>query len=671
MAKQRWSMTSLAILLAAGCGSTTPAPETAPAPEPVAEEPAPVVESVSYDGLERAQFNQLAQRLNLPVYWLSDANENGVVDPAEVHALLFYPSSETYVADGAFTDAFKTAYKAMEAALANPPTDARVQLVVQDLEQGAPTLVYNDLREESEGVRKFVSHMAKVATLVDDIYAQQVGLAGVRDSIAQDAPSQSMARRNWGIHCKGPSTQNNEACSATTDASAKQTVGVYPAEMQGEDNAFCAELEKHADSKTLLDPFTVVKKDGENLTAVPYHEAFAQQMKSIAAELKLAAEAMANENEAPLIAYLNAAAQGFLTNNWEPANEAWAAMNVKNSRFYVRVGPDEVYWEPCSRKAGFHLTFAKINPDSLAWQDKLTPLQADMEKVLQKLSRGAYKARNVSFHMPDFIDIIWNSGDDRNPFGATIGQSLPNWGPVAEEGRGRTVAMSNLYTDPDSIALQRKKAESLLTAESMANYSDDQTPGLLSTILHEATHNLGPASEYRYRGKTDDEAFGGPMASMLEELKSQNGALYYLQMMKERGAIDETLMKQSYVNSIVWALGHISGGMYTPGGQRKAYSQLAAVQVGFLMDAGVLEWKADATAANGTDQGAFEIHLDKFAAEAEKLMKKVLIIKAKNDRKGAEALAKRYVDGDTVPMAVIAERFRRFPKGTMVYSLDL
>ena len=43
----------------------------------------------------------------------------------------------------------------------------------------------------------------------------------------------------------------------------------------------------------------------------------------------------------------------------------------------------------------------------------------------------------------------------RTPLGATIGQSLPNWGPVANEGRGRTVAMVNFYSDPDSVAARR------------------------------------------------------------------------------------------------------------------------------------------------------------------------------------------------------------------------
>ena len=74
-----------------------------------------------------------------------------------------------------------------------------------------------------------------------------------------------------------------------------------------------------------------------------------------------------------------------------------------------------------------------------------------MEKALAELAGAPYKAREVSFKLPDFVDIALNAGDSRPPSGATIGQSLPNFGPVANEGRGRTVAMTNFYTDPDSI----------------------------------------------------------------------------------------------------------------------------------------------------------------------------------------------------------------------------
>jgi len=404
---------------------------------------------------------------------------------------------------------------------------------------------------------------------------------------------------------------------------------------------------------------------------VPYTEAYAEGMGAVASELRAAADAMTDPEEASLVRYLRAAAQSFTDNDWGPADEAWAAMNARSSRWYVRVGPDEVYWEPCSRKAGFHLSFALINRDSLTWQERLTPLQQDMEAALAALVPESYEAREVSFQMPDFIDIVVNSGDDRDAFGATIGQSLPNWGDVAEEGRGRTVAMSNLFTDTDSFRMRRAVASSLLTREAIAPFSASPSPGLLSTILHEATHNLGPAHEYRVDGHTSAETFGGGMASMLEELKAQSGALYYLTLLRERGVIDERQQKEAYLDSIVWALSHISRGMYTPSGRRKAYSQLAAVQVGFLMDEGVLAYDAEAPADNGEDHGAFTIDYEAFPAAAEKLMRRVVGILSTADRPAAEALATRYVDGETVPQPVIVERHRRFPRTSFVYALDL
>ena len=87
----------------------------------------------------------------------------------------------------------------------------------------------------------------------------------------------------------------------------------------------------------------------------------------------------------------HAAAQSFRTNDWNPADEAWAKMTVKNSKWYVRVAPDETYWEPCSHKAGWHVTFARINQGSIAWQDKLAPIQQEMEAA----GRRARQARRT------------------------------------------------------------------------------------------------------------------------------------------------------------------------------------------------------------------------------------------------------------------------------------
>ena len=619
--------------------------------------------------VRRADFNRLAVDLNLPIYWSADKNGDGGMQPDEVEALLFYPTHPTYVKDGKFTDEWTRANEAIVAAShAAALTDARRKLLRSDLEQGRPTLVASAFKSED---RAFVAKMLEVAALIDRLYAVQNGQAALAGKVPADSESQSAFRRNRGVKCAAPKTENDAKCTAIPGAP-RQLVGVYPDKVggvaQGEPG-FCAALEKTVKPE-VLSPFTIV--DGNN-AAVPYTVAFKAQMEPIAKALTEAAALVTDPKEKPLVAYLTAAAASFGTNDWVPADEAWAKMTVDNSRWFVRVGPDETYWEPCAHKAGFHLTFANINPGSKAWQSKLAPVQQDMEAAVAKHAGAPYTARKVTFHLPDFIDIIVNAGDDRTPLGATIGQSLPNWGPVANEGRGRTVAMVNLYLDVDSRDARKDQASTLLDAESMKLYSTAPDASLLNTILHEATHNLGPAHEYKIAGKAAGEVFSGPIASVLEELKAQTGALFFVDFVKSRvKAIDAHQAQSVYADGIVWAFGHISQGMYTGTKSRKAYGNLAAVQIGFLIEKGALTWSDSAMAANGKDKGAFTIHPEKMVAVVDELMTLVAGIKSRGDTRAAQELFAKYVDSDKyVPHAKIAERFLRFPKASFVYSVSM
>lgn len=626
-----------------------------------------IQEQPAETSLSRLRFNQLAMRLDLPLYWVRDADEDRRVDPEEIATLSFYASQPTWVREGAFTDAYREAYAAItRESQRSESSDERLRWIETELDTAAPTLLRTDLSELPSTHQRFVEEMLEAGALIDAIYAKQVGMTRLATRVADDAPSRSLFRRNWGPKCRAPDTENEPVCSAMVGGG-DQPVDVYPIEIQSEPH-FCVALENREDAEALLSPFTVVQADGDSMRAVAYTEHY-PEMARVAEKLDAAAQTIAaDEDEAALATYLRAAAQSFRDNVWGPADEAWSRMNARNSRWYVRVAPDEVYWDPCSHKAGFHMTLALIDQGSLVWQDRLNPLQGDMEGALASLV-DVYEAREVAFHMPDFISIVANFGDDRDPFGATIGQSLPNWGAVAEEGRGRTVAMTNLYTDPDSLARRRATAASLLDAATLEQYTDDSEAGLMSTILHEATHNLGPASEYRVEGKTDDEIFGGGMASMLEELKAQSGALYFLPMLRERGVLTEARVRETYLDSIVWAFGHISRGMYTPSGWRKAYSQLAAVQIGFLMDAGAITFSREAESASG-DRGAFHVDFDALPEAVEQMMTRVMQIKAAGNKEDAEALAARYVDGDTVPMALITERFRRQPRASFVFAVE-
>ncbi|WP_394839005.1 hypothetical protein LVJ94_19125 [Pendulispora rubella] len=683
------SVSGLAMLamFASACGGgeetgATPPPAAPAPPAPVATAPAaPPKATIDYGALERDEVNRRALHHNLPLYWVADKNDNKSVDPDEVVSLLFYSGNGTrnaprWVENGKFTPAFEAAFSKLLQGEPAPKADLsaaegeRRKLIAQDLDQGFPTLVRSDLTALSADEKNFVRHVFAAADLVDTLYLTQKGVLGLEKNLPADDPaSAALFFRNRGPKCAAPKTEKNPACNAIPGTT-KVPVDVYPRPLQTQAK-FCETLEKAPNAKKLLEPFSAVREIGGKLEPVPYGQAYKELTSAIANELRAAAGALTDAKESALKAYVTAAAQAFTDDNWLPADEAWSKMNAQNSKFYLRIGPDETYWEPCAHKAGFHVAFALINRDSLIWQEKLTPVQQEMEQNLATRIGAPYKARKVTFHLPDFIDIIINTGDDRQPIGGTAGQSLPNWGPVANEGRGRTMVMSNLFADPDSLRFRRRASESLLTKSTMGLYDDDPKASLLSVILHEATHNLGPHADYVYQGKTGPQAFGGSIAAMMEELKAQTGALYFTDFLKKKNIISAEVAMRSYVSTLGWTFGQISRGMYTSTGERKPYSQLAAIQLGILMDEGAVTFDPNAPAANGKDQGAFTVHPEKMVAAVEKMAKTVGAIKAAGNKDAALALTKKYVDGKLVPIELIITRVLREPKAALVYAVDL
>jgi hypothetical protein len=231
------------------------------------------------------------------------------------------------------------------------PDARRQSLVGQDLDAGRPTLVRSDLTALSADEKAFVRRMLGVAGLVDELYEKMRGMPPLAARLPPDPASRSLFRRNRGPACVSPATERDPACSAIPGAP-RPVFDIYPAELQAAGDV-CAALEKHPDARALLeDHFAVVRGSGAALRAVPYTEAYKAEMGAIARELLAAAE-LAGEDpaEAALVAYLRAAAASFQTNDWLPADEAWVKMSSESSKWYVRVAPDEVYWEPCARKA--------------------------------------------------------------------------------------------------------------------------------------------------------------------------------------------------------------------------------------------------------------------------------------------------------------------------------
>lgn len=441
--------------------------------------------------MTRTDFNRYAAELALPLFWSEDWKGNKAIDPDEV--VVYWGLDRTvklgdYVQEGKLGPKFDAAYDRIVAESKKTETDPRKAAVDKELSQGRVTLVQTDLSKADPTEQRFVASILKAAEMIEALYAKQMGTTPLAAKVpADDLASRTLFFRNQGPKCAAPATQNDPLCGAlaAADMPKNKTSGLYPQELLG-NPTFCDDLQKQKDKK-LLDQFTVVTGSAAApvaLAATPYTAAYTANMAAIAQTLTEAAAPLGPTHQ-PLKDYLFAAAKAFGDNQWWPADEAWAKMGT-TSKYFLRVAPDEVYDEPCSTKALFHVTFGLINQGSLTWQQKLDPLKSDMEKALADLAGPPYAARKVTFKLPDFVDIAINAGDSRKPFGATIGQSLPNFGPVANEGRGRTIAMTNFYTDKDSIDAAESQAGSLFCKSTMLKWTNEAAPQLMTTVLHEA-----------------------------------------------------------------------------------------------------------------------------------------------------------------------------------------
>ncbi len=603
--------------------------------------------------LSRADFNRLAVLEGLPLFWASDTDRPGQLDPAELAPVGANVNLGAWVARGAFTPAFHAGY-------ARLAERRRREAVARELDAGRPTLVVTDFTAAPPAERRVIAALAEAAKLVDQLHLRQRGAEALARQLAPgDTASAALFARNQGPWCQAPGTDADPFCHALPTFAPRRDAS-YPPDVEPTE-AWCQSLQGLPNAAGLTDPFTVVRSDHAGLVPIPYDQPYGDLMGKVATQLDAAAKALPKDEDA-FRAYLQAAAKGFRTNQWWEADEAWSRMSARNSRWYLRVGPDETYWDACGLKAGFHMSLARVDQEALAWQDKLAALRGDMETRIARVIGAPYQAREVGFQLPEFIHVVLNAGDSRSPLGATVGQSLPNFGPVAEQSRGRTVVMANLYTDPDSLDLAERKARALLAPATLAHYTRDPAASNLDVVLHEATHNLGPNGAYKVDGKAPDAIFGGPTAAILEELKAQTGALFYPPLLRERDLVTDEQVRQAYVASLMWAFGQIAQGMTTASGYPRTYSQVAAVQVGELMRAGALR----------LEDGRFALAFDRLPAAVDALMAQVGGVMARGDAPAAQALLARNTSPEAlqaIHAPAITAEIQRHPKATFLYSV--
>ncbi|MGD9928519.1 MAG: Zn-dependent hydrolase [Mangrovibacterium sp.] len=384
-----------------------------------------------------------------------------------------------------------------------------------------------DLSVLTENERKMLPLLFQAAQLMDDIFWMEA--YGDKNEILAKAASPAMEkfiRINYGPWERLNGNQPFMEGYGQKPAGA----GFYPVDMTK------SEFDTWDESaKSSL--YTLIRRDENGqLIAVPYHEAFKNQLEEAAGYIRQAAELAEDPG---LKKYLELRADALLTDDYYPSDVAWMEMKTNTIDFVV--GPIENYEDQLFGYKAAHEAFILIKDKG--WSSKLEKFAAllpDLQKALP--CDAPYKNETPGSDSDmNAYDVVYYAGDC-NAGSKTIAINLPNDEQVQSEKGSRKLQLKNsMQAKFDKILTP---IADLLIAEDQRNHVKFEA-FFENTMFHEVAHGLG-------LGKTVDgnqtirQALKETYTS-IEESKADILGLWAVYELNERGEFADKEMMDNFV----------------------------------------------------------------------------------------------------------------------------
>jgi hypothetical protein len=478
--------------------------------------------------------------------------------------------------------------------------------------------------------REVVNLLIQAADLMQPIYLRQVSAdnARLRAEIEKSGDKAKLARFD---QMMGPWDEMDEDKPFIGSTPRPPGGGFYPEDLtQAEYEAY---VKAHPDEATQLNSlYTVVKRDGDKLVAVPYSVEYREWLEPAA---KLLEQAAAKTSNASLKKFLTLRAKAFRTDDYFESELAW--MDLKDTPIEVVIGPYETYTDRLfGRKAAFEAYVGLRNPQESAALDVYKSHLRDMEAHLPVEER--YKNFKRGFESPiSVIDQIAAGGDSKHGIPA-IAFNLPNDERVREAKGAKKVILRNVLGAKYDRILG-PMAPLILVPEDAANVN--QRHMYLETLFHELSHSLGPGSIVVNGRATTVADEMKDLGAGFEEAKADVMGAYQALYMMDKGVLpkaDKPQMRASYIAGLFRAMRF---------GDTEAHGRGAAMQYRYLRDKGGLEWDAKAE--------RFRINPAKLDAAIAALTGDIVRLQGDGNYAGAKAFFDKWGKMDAEAKAVTAK----------------
>ena len=406
--------------------------------------------------------------------------------------------------------------------------------------------------------------------------------------------------------------------------------GFYPADLTREE--FDAYLAAHpAEREALTSPYTVVRRQGDGLVAVPYSVEYREWLEPAARLLERAA---ARTGNASLKRFLTLRAQAFRTDDYFESELAW--MDLAGTPIEVAIGPYEDYTDRLyGQKTAFESFVTLKDPEESAALAKYKRYLRDMEANLPIEDR--YKNFQRGFESPIAVADQVQGGGDNVPGTQTIAFNLPHDERVREAKGAKKVILANVLG---------AKYDRILAPMAAVVLAPDQARLVakkymeLETLFHELSHSLGPGTIVVDGRETTVDAELKDIGGALEEAKADVMGVWNILFMMDRGEIpaaEKDRLFATYFTGIFRAMRF---------GTESAHGHGAALQYGYLKNRAAFAWDAGAQ--------RYTIDAAKMEAGLRALLHEQLMLQATGDYEGAKALFERWAHLDDPARAAIA-----------------
>ena len=477
--------------------------------------------------------------------------------------------------------------------------------------------------------RQVVGKLIEASRLMSEIYLRQRNAQNpaLRAEIAAagNADVLDMFDRNFGPWDEGADLRPFYGTTAMPDGA-----GFWPTDLTREE--LDEYLAAHPDQReAILSPYTVVKRQGENLVTVPYSVEYREFLEPAARLLREAAEITTNPS---LRRFLALRADSFLSDDYFDSEMAW--MDLSGTPIEVAIGPYEVYTDRLMGvKTAFESFVTLRNPaESEALRQYVSYLR-DMEGNLPIADQ--YKNFRRGFESPIAVADQIQGGGDNVPGVQTIAFNLPNDERVREAKGAKKVILANVLGAKFDMILQPMGA--LVLAPDQAGLVQKKYMEL-ETLFHELAHSLGPGSITLDGRQTTVDAELRDLHGALEESKADVMGVYNILYLMDRGVMPVAEKDQLFATYLTGIFRAVRFGL------EEAHAQGAAVQYSFLLEKGAFRFDQAS--------GRYLIDPAKMESGLRELLTTELMLQARGDYAGTRAFFDRYGALDDHGRAVVA-----------------